>query len=281
MDHEHNTLKICQYNIFFGDSPQDPIDYRIDRVCKTIIDANADVICLQEVLKSQYHKIKTKLSVNYPYIYPDTGIDITYDTIIVSKYPITKGITHRFEFTNMGRNLKIVLLTDNKSNKYYICTTHFESEFKDDCNIKTFQYKRCAEILTLLHQKTNIPVFLCTDSNSCVKTDTIFNEAFSFALGWRDTWIENGSNRSTEYTFNSYTNPILKSKNYGNNNFQKYRSRLDRIVHISNMYSLYHTLFGNSSNITLSDHYGIITNFSSNKPDNRKQYIPPNTTINT
>ena len=262
-------MKVIQYNIYFGNHKEFDIDDRIENICNIIINTNPDVICLQEVTREKYDMIKYCLIYHYPYSYPH-NITFTYGSVIISKYKIELAVTHSYEMTQMGRDIKIVLVTDNNDNMFYICTTHFESEFKTVKN-KIYQYKRCSDILYQMYIKTKIPIILCADTNVCKLTEYSFYGAFTNAIGWKDTWIETGSQPELEITFNTETNPILIEK-YQNNRIIK--SRLDRILHISDLYCNMFQMIGINNDIITSDHYGLVASFVNEKPDNYRAYIP-------
>lgn len=269
-------MKVVQYNIYFGDYPNVGIETRLGTICRCLIEEDADVVCLQEVLQSMYELTVSLMVDKYPYVYPDPqdGLDINYDTVIFSKHPIKKAIKHKFEFTTMGRDIKLVLIQNSEQEKIYICTTHFESEFKDGCMKKIYQYTRCSDILEQIHRRTNIPIFLCSDTNVCKTTETSFHNVFTYAKGWRDAWIETGSDKKNELTFDSETNPILVERYKQSNYKQTYKSRLDRIIHISDQHCTEFKLIGTDPKVIMSDHYGVVCTFSKNKPENRGDYIP-------
>lgn len=282
-------MKVLQYNIYFGKYSDISIEKRIENICNCILDQEADILCLQEVLCDMYDFVVSLLKDTYPYVYPnpEQGLVTTYETVIFSKYPILKSTKYKYEFTNMGRDMKLILIADENGSKYYICTSHFESEFKDGCMKKKFQYRRCADILQNLYKKTNIPIIFCTDTNVCPISEKTFYDAFSYARAWKDTWIETGACMLNEITFDSETNPILKMRynndmkynpnNLNKQNIPKYKTRLDRILHISNFYAVDFKLFGTDDTKILSDHYGITCNFTTIKPENRSEYVPPHT----
>jgi endonuclease/exonuclease/phosphatase family metal-dependent hydrolase len=274
-------MKIIQFNIYFGDHEGIDIHNRMKNLSKCLIDENADVVCLQEVLKLFYENLCDLLKIVYPYIWPDrkTGLDCEYGTAIFSKHPIKKSIKYNYEFTKMGRDLKLALIENEAKESVYVCTTHFESEFKQGCMKKIYQYKRCADILQRIYKKTKVPVILCADTNICTYTEKIFDTAFSYASGWIDTWIENKftePDTSNEYTFDSETNPILikrYEKSQGQNQKKPiYKSRLDRVLHLSNFHSNDFKLIGTDKTIIISDHYGVSCTFSKHKPDKRPDY---------
>jgi len=270
-------MKLIQYNIYFGDHHDTSIESRTENICKSLIEENADVICLQEVLQSMYELIVALLIESYPYVYPDprTGLIVRYDSVIFSKHQIKKVIKHKFEITSMCRDLKLILIQNPDNDKIYICTTHFESEFKDSCMKKIYQYKRCADILERLHKSTKISIFLCADTNVCNSSEHVFNNVFSFSKNWRDAWIESGSDKTMELTFDSNTNPILISRYELIPHKQKYKARLDRILHISDLHCTEFKLLGTDPLIIMSDHYGVVCTFSKDKPDSRDDYIVP------
>jgi endonuclease/exonuclease/phosphatase family metal-dependent hydrolase len=268
-------MKIVQYNIYFGDHKGISITDRIKNLSKCLIEERADVVCLQEVLREKFDGLCELLEKNYPYSFPDRtiGLNHTYDTAIFSKHPIKKQIAHRYEFTTMGRNLKIALIENKEQEKsYYICTTHFESEFKKGCMKKMYQYQRCADILYQLYKKTTIPIIFCADTNICKISEHVFYNSFTHKRGWRDTWVENGSILTTSLTFDSMTNPILMSRYNTGDDTIMYRSRLDRIVHISDLHSTDFKLIGTDKDVIISDHYGVTSTISNDKPDGRGDY---------
>jgi len=268
-------MKICQYNIYFGQHPGVSIVDRMKDVCQCILEQDADIVCLQEVLFSMYENIIDMLSPTYPYVYPDS-ITTTYDTMILSRYPIASATTYKFEFTTMGRNIRLVNITDHYNNSYYLCTIHFESEFKDGCKKKIYQYNKCADILCQLYQNTGIPVIMCADTNICTVSQHSFDEAFNYqSKGWRDAWIENDHDINQELTFDANTNPILLERYSKMNNASKsrYSSRLDRIIHLSDMHTTDFKLFGTEQDKILSDHYGVCCTMSNTKPVNRESYV--------
>jgi endonuclease/exonuclease/phosphatase family metal-dependent hydrolase len=254
-------LKVVQYNIYFGNSDI-MIDDRLNNICKCLNNISADVICLQEVLKDKYNILIENLKAKYPYICPDPKEwgKLNYDTVIMSKYPIEKSIKHVYEFTEMGRNIKLVLIKNNDGDRFYICTTHFESEFNIVLK-KRYQYQRCADILHQIYQKTMVPIILCADTNICDESETNFNKAFACTKKWQDVWVEMGSLQNIKYTFDSSTNPILIKK-YSKKNISCV-ARIDRILHLSDIKCTDLQLIG-CDNIIMSDHYGLLSTFSKN-----------------
>ena len=268
-------MKIIQYNIYFGEHPEISIDFRLTNICKCLITENADIVCLQEVLQIKYSFMISLLSDAYPYIYPDPsdGLQIPYDTIICSKFPIIKSHTIKYENTEMGRNIKFVLIQNNICEQIYIATTHFESEYKNKCNKKINQYIKCADILEHLYISSHIPIFLCTDTNICNISWKEYYRIFNYKKKWRDTWMEIKC-KSNQFTFDPETNPILINRYNLAKNTSKikypYKSRLDRILHISDYYLHDFKLIGLGSQYILSDHYGVSCIFSKEKPNNLK-----------
>lgn len=251
-------MKLLQYNIYFGHCNNININDRLSNICRKILEVDADIVCLQEVLIDKYDLIKNLVISKYMYIYPN-NITTRYDTAILSKQPFNNSNTHLFEYTNMNRNLKIVSTTiDGKD--IIIATSHFESEFNNKIVNKLYQYDRCNSILRDIYNRTNIPIFLCVDTNICNNSENNFMNIFSYDNKWKDVWIETGSDKNKEITFNSNTNPILLDR-YMDRKENKYMSRLDRILHISD-YSAINFDIINDTHIILSDHYGILCTFT-------------------
>ena len=135
-------MKLVQYNIYFGNCLNVNIETRLENICKYLIAEDADVVCLQEVLQNMYELIVNMLIKKYPYPYPEPceGLKINYGTVIFSKYQIKKAIKHKFEFTAMGRDMKLIMIQNSDQEQIYICTTHFESEFNGECLNKLLLY---------------------------------------------------------------------------------------------------------------------------------------------
>lgn len=261
-------MKLLQYNIYFGNCTNISIDDRLHNICRKIIEIDADVVCLQEVLSSKYNLIKQYVISKYMYIYPN-NITTRYDTIILSKTPFNTTQTHNFEYTNMNRNLKIITtVVDNKN--VVIATTHFESEFNNQIVSKLYQYNRCNLILQDIHNKTGFPIFLCADTNICNSSERQFVGIFNYDKQWKDVWVETGRDIKKEITFNSKTNPILLDR-YKDRKDNKYMSRLDRILHISPYNAVNFDIIDNTDTI-LSDHYGILCSFTDKIIPNRTVY---------
>lgn len=259
-------MKLLQYNIYYGNCHNISIDDRLYNICNKIMNIDTDIVCLQEVLSRKYNLIKQYIKSKYKYIYPE-NISTDYDTIIISKYPFISTYTHNFEYTNMSRNLKIIE-TKIDNDKVMIATVHFESEFNVNISNKLYQYNKCEKILRKLYNKTNIPIFLCSDTNVCMNTEKEFNKIFNHDKQWRDVWIETGRDKKKEITFNTKTNPILLNR-YKYRTTNKYMSRLDRILHISNYNEVVFDIINDTDKI-LSDHYGITCKF--NKSHNNINY---------
>jgi len=269
-------MKVAQYNIYFGEHKGISTIDRMRNLSKCLIgDNELDVVCLQEVLRDTFDDVCELLGKSFPYSFPDrtVGLSHTYDTAIFSKHPIKKQITHKYEFTTMGRNLKIALIEKKEQEKsLYVCTTHFESEFKNNCMKKLYQYQRCADILYLLHRKTKLPIVLCADTNVCKLSERTFHNSFTHIREWKDCWVENGSSFTNSLTFDSTTNPILTDRYSTGDDCVIYKSRLDRILHLSDLHSVDFKLIGTDKDNIISDHYGVVCTFSKEKPDGRDEY---------
>lgn len=253
-------MKIIQYNIFFGDDDKTITEMRIENICRQMNEYKVDILCFQEVLREMYDLIVGLLLENYPYVYPTSSdlLDTVYGTVIFSKHQFHNTIRHKYEITTMGRDIKFVVIQCDDE-KVCVCTSHFESEFKDQCMKKIYQYNRCSDILEQVHKKTNLPIILCSDTNVCKNTEGMFNDAFSTVKGWRDAWTEFSEKEDCEYTFDTTTNPILLDRH---NHSNVIRARIDRILHMSDFYCVDYELLGTDKNIIMSDHYGIMCTFS-------------------
>ncbi len=250
-------LKIIQYNILFESCPNITIDQRLGNICRYLLKKNADVLCLQEVLRNKYDMMRHNLEKKYPFICPEKCFDHRYDTMILSKHPFEYTWMTHFGNTNMGRNMKGVTIKILEEKPMHIVTSHFESVFQDDAKNKIMQYEHCSEMLG----QFALPVILCADTNVCDSSENHFLKSFSSSKGWKDAWIDSGSNPGTEITYDGKENKIIVEKNKHLPNRTIYRSRLDRIVHLSNLKCINFEIIGNEPEEILSDHYGIMATF--------------------
>lgn len=264
-------LKVLQYNIFFGNCVEISINDRLKNICKEIINTNADVVCLQEVLIDKLYILLENLKNTYHYSYPNI-LNRIYDTVIFSKYPIINPTEYIYNETQMGRNLKIIQINKN-NNIYIIANTHFESEFGKNTIKKINQYKESSLILLDICKTLKVPIILCSDTNICRKTESSFMESYTYNDNWKDVWYEVGRPEEKKNTYDSYTNPILINKIKNNPKLTKYRSRLDRIIHNSNLYATDLKMVGTNTETLLSDHYGLLCTFNNIKPNNYKNYL--------
>jgi exonuclease III len=248
-------LKILSYNIWFDDYIKD------DRTASLIYNIkilNPDIICLQEVTKDAYEKIKKEL--NY-YRYPEE-LDRSYGVITLSKYKIINSVIHDL-ISNMGRTISIieisVKLSNNKEETIIITNCHYESEFNKENIIKIKQFKDTEEILEKFLLKTPF-VIHCADTNIVNNEDK-----FYFQLnGWKDCWIENKCDEYKKFTYDYDTNENLQSRNL------IYRSRIDRMIYSNTKFIElldFKLIVGDKDYIQPSDHHGIMAVFNIENTD--------------
>lgn len=259
-----NRITILSYNIWFSDENRTE---RTISLIETIKGQNADIICLQEVVKPVFDYLIKNLT-EYPYYYP-INYNYIYSCVIFSKYFITKAKEYEFENSSMGRKLVVGLLnltlqtSDNGSivvEKFplLIATSHFESLFKNNNPIKIEQYNKSKEILENL-SKTYGPgcsIIFCADTNLLAFEEKLY---ITQDTKWKDCWSEYGSKKSNKYTYDSILNDNLKNRDIG-----IIRSRIDRIIYKDhNKLKLvnFKMIKGNTNWIEPSDHYGVLAEF--------------------
>lgn len=243
-----DDLKVLSYNIWFDQYK------RIDRLfalIEIIKKANADVVCLQEVLDFQYDTIKERL--DYSYSYPN-NITQAYGCVILSKHPILNSQTIDLP-TTMGRTINIVNISIG-TNKFLIANVHFESEFNQTNLTKKEQIKIVGNTLYNFKQNDKeLNIILCSDTNITYYDEKYFNENF---LTFQDSWIETGSNCDKKYTYDYKKNVYLQIRKI------ELRCRIDRILHnlTENIkLSKFELLCSTESDIEPSDHFGIMSTY--------------------
>jgi exonuclease III len=208
---------------------------------QTIKKENPDVICLQEVLSTQYDDIKK--DINYEHNFPNK-ITGSYGCVTFSKYPITKSKCIRLP-SNMNRSLILTQIND-----IVIGNVHFESEFSNINNTKLLQYYYVSTLLNKLYNDYG-KVILCADTNVMKTEENIFNKYFNKLS---DSWSVRKSSND-EYTYDFVTNKNLRLKNL------KIRSRIDRILYQTLELTDFKLLRCKECDIQPSDHHGIMSTF--------------------
>lgn len=280
-------LTVASYNIFFGKLETDTnadIQTRIQLLCSEILDIDADVICLQEVLPDRYVKIRSYLNQIYPYAYPET-ITQSYDTAILSKTKFVKKSKIKFSITDMGRSIRFATIKSpfDDSKTIGIGNSHFESEFGDkltEQNVKMIQYVEAVDILEQVSEMCEVSdIIFCGDFNSHNDlSDTSLYKSFEYSpnktigKNWRDAWIETGRELTKEMSFDSKTNLLLRRLYSSLTYPPTYVSRLDRILHRSRFFV--HSFEMTRSSLMVSDHYPIIAKFKTERPTNTIEYVP-------
>lgn len=247
-----NNLKIISYNIWFENIN------RIERLYSlfSVIDnEKPDIICLQEVMNSQYEIIKKELS--YQFMYPEK-IESDYGCVILSKYPIEKSLIINLP-SRMKRNLVLAKINFNGT-IFVIANVHFESEFNNNNKLKKKQFKYVGTILNKIYYDHS-NVILCSDTNVTECDENLFLNNFE---NFFDAWQTNGSKYSEKFTYDYHTNTNLQLRGI------QLRCRIDRILYIvdknivCNNFKLLtanELLITNELLIQPSDHHGISANF--------------------
>ena len=225
-------VTVLTYNIWFDQYLQSE---RLELLFRDIDIKQPDFICLQEVLRKLWPKIKERLIKSWPYwIEQFDQTTSSYGCVIFSRYPFTRTFVHPFTNSRMDRVLIGGNTVLNRSN-ISIFTTHFESDFG---GTKVNQYLE-AESRLSQYLLDNDAVVFCADTN-------IFNEndEASYFPTWKD--LNKVSVLGDRATFDFQTNP------YVNGNFQ---SRLDRIVYKGILIGKDYYLLDHHITDHPSDHY--------------------------
>ena len=216
-------LSLLTWNIWFDDKD---IIQRTLQLITQIKSLSPDIVALQEVTVPVLLILKKKL----PYNFAGFPLNQAYDTLILSKHPITNWERYELPQTHMGRNL--LLVTIKKEKTVQIGTFHLESVFDKTAPIKEQQLKYIEEITspnTILMGDTNL-----TKQNPKTTMKDIFQLI--------------DEPQAYKFTYDGKTNPYIKSSK---------QSRLDRIYVKHDVKVLQFFLTG--TQIPASDHYGVFT----------------------
>jgi exonuclease III len=254
-------ISLASFNIWFDNYE---IYKRTSNLILEILNTipRISVIALQEVRQCTLDFIMESNISNHYNIIKQPINQSGYDTIFLvnKEFVINKYIYHPFTHTKMNRNLKIISITHNE-HTFLISTSHFESEFKIK-NPNLYKISQINETFTILNKmidenpdKYNLVVFM-GDTNITSKEKNI--KIPFLDNNWKDYFIEFGSPKYLEYTYD-YTK---------NNNVKiPVKSRLDRIYYknLKNIFEPYSFTFlgqePNNYNIYTSDHFGILGSF--------------------
>lgn len=251
------TVSFSTYNIWFDKFEQ---VNRLNNIIKEIIThtPRLTVIALQEVTLFSYtFLLKSQLT---KYYHIDTNVNFNefiYDNIFLvdKKYNYEHIFNKKFGYTRMNRSLKGIHVQKN-DDSFLIFTSHLESEFKKNTpNIyKLEQFKSAFSLIDSQFNKNEYSLIIfMLDTNILSSEDTLFK----IQNGWQDYFIDFGSPKVLEYTYDHTKNNNIK----GN-----YKSRLDRIYYknINNIFQPASFSFLGKEPINelySSDHFGLVASF--------------------
>jgi exonuclease III len=259
------SITVATFNIWFDKY------YIFERTNKIILEIlqtkpRISVIALQEVTPAIFNFVKASLISEY-YNFSTNEITQPYDTVILvdKNFKINKHIKNRFAHTLMARNLEFVSITNLKTkDNFLVGTSHLESEFnkiKDQPNrYKLDQFKESFTTLDNFTKESNMNynmIIFMGDTNISNEENKLFEEKIPH--GWNDFFIEFGSPKHLEFTYDHTKN---------NNTYFKSRSRLDRIYYknLKNTMQPYTFSFLGqepaNGYLFLSDHFGVVACFS-------------------
>jgi len=218
---------VFSLNLWFSDN----LRYeRAKILTEYLLSKNFDIIFLQEAIIPVISYIYKRIEKEYPHIHISLEDDNEYGTVIISKKEIKNRQNLKFKYSKMNRGLLI-----GEIDGIIYATTHLESEFKKDNNVKIQQFNDSIELLSEYDK-----VIFGGDTNLTVKDDKSIN-----CKDFIDCY---NNDRNDKYTYDGKENPLINNK---------IRSRIDRfyIKNINlNSYKL-------EKEFIMSDHFGIIINY--------------------
>lgn len=253
------SFSIITWNVWFD---LHHVIERINSQINEILLYKPSVVCLQEITDTILSIIKNHKELNNNYVVvSDEHSTKPYGEIMLlnrnleSKY---KYYSIPFPNTKMSRRISVLHL-----NRYNICVinTHLESEFnrvnKGDNKIRQEQAKYLFKYAKYILSKDNTEyVILAGDMNVTVDDE-----------GWMNNLMQQYNVKDTLNRKDVYTYDYTKNSNI----VGKFRSRLDRILTLSNnnIKPTFCTLLGtkpfkvnNSEECFPSDHFGIFLNLT-------------------
>jgi len=251
------TISFATYNIWFDKFEQ---VNRLNNIIKEIIEhtPRLTVIALQEVTLFSYTYLQKSELTKYYNISTNINFnECIYDNIFLvdKKYNYENVFNKKFGYTKMNRYLRGIKVKKNDFS-LLIFTSHLESEFKKNTpNIyKIEQFKNAFSFIDSESNtdKYSLVIFML-DTNILSSEDDLFK----IPPKWKDFFIEFGSPRFLEYTYDYTKNNNIKGS---------YKSRLDRIYY-KNMNNNFEpssfSFLGKEpfNDLYSSDHFGLVASF--------------------
>lgn len=222
-------FSLLTWNIWFDEHQR---EHRTKELYKEIQQHKPDIVALQEVTPTSMD-VLTSLVKEYHIV--GAPIRQSYDTLILTKFPVLNWQRYQLPETKMGRNLLLAeLIISDKT--YHFGTFHLESLFrsKQDEQVKLSQLEYIEVI---------------TPPNTILMGDTNFKNTtdISSKSNLQDIYELIDMPKAYEYTYCGKTNKNIRNK--------RLNSRLDRIYLKSKERITSFYLMGMETQP--SDHYGV------------------------
>jgi hypothetical protein len=251
------TVSFATYNIWFDKFEQ---VNRLNNIIKEIIEhtPRLTVIALQEVTLFSYTFIqKSELHKYYHIITSVNFNECIYDNIFLidKTYEYEDIFNKKFVYTKMNRYLRGIKVYKN-DDTFLIFTSHLESEFKKNIP-NVYKLEQFKSAFSFIDSESNIDkyslVIFMLDTNIL----SFENDLFKIPPKWKDYFIEFGSPRFLEYTYDYTKNNNIKGL---------YKSRLDRIYYKNinnNFQPVSFSFLGKEpvNELYSSDHFGVVASF--------------------
>ncbi len=232
-----SNFTILTYNI---DSSEHNYEERLGAFFEIVKDSNPDLVSIQEARRITYEIILRKMGeFGYKRYLPIDVQNRQTGEALFSKYRMEETQFLPFVKSGMKGGITISKIYLDNESWFWFMTSQFDETF----TIKKTQVKD----LGVLLRKFDGDIFFAGDTRILN-----YQKNLSEPDGWFDAWYEAGSSKE-EYTYDSRYNRMA---------VDPLRDRPDRIWYKSDKECVSYNLVGKESEITVSSHFGVMTEFS-------------------
>mgnify|MGYP005988655227 CR=1 FL=1 len=245
----------CLFDVYNDNGEVDSMELRMSKLCDQLAIMNADIVCLQEVTETIRQVIMKHSFIRESYIITNHELGLYGQLFLTRLIPMSRDIVS-LKGNQIKRYITITFPFDDEGiNNFELCNVHLTSNSQSNSEIK--RYSQLKQVVDDIR----------TDKCLIVGDFNTDDRLGVDRLGIHDAWSqlypdENG------YTYDGQLNGILQELSI------RRRGRYDRMLH-KGLYPLNTRVVLNNriDGIWISDHFGVLTTFSTSEPSKKDKII--------